>query len=201
MHCQIVTRIYKYATNQKCKIRRHGILTFFKVKYVKEFNRWKIQWTIRNFQSGFSNYTMWQECKPTLGLKLWRYDLVWFVAVFCVLCNPVNGFFCSEYSFSVPCPLVELLTLVLRDPGRIWNSNYTNQIRNLTSQFFGTWKQINKRCKLDPTNNRWLCVPMLFDLFANCLFVCLLAYFEKVYELIFILYYNLPKYVFSLKFI
>lgn len=42
---------------------------------------------------------------------------------------------------------------------------------------------------------------MLFDLFANCLFVCLLAYFEKVYELIIILYYNLPKYVFSLKFI
>ena len=36
MHCQIVTSIYKYATKQKCKIRRHGILIFFKVKYVKE---------------------------------------------------------------------------------------------------------------------------------------------------------------------
>lgn len=135
----IVTSIYKYATHQKCTIRRQGILIFFKVKCVKEFNRWKTSVNNKKL-SVFSSYTMLQERKPTLGLKLWRYDLVWLVAVICVLCNPVNGVFCSKYSFSMPFPLVELLKLVLRDPGRIWNSNYTNQIRNLTSRFFGAWK-------------------------------------------------------------
>lgn len=116
--------------------------------------------------SVFSSYTMLQERKPNLGLKFWRYDLVWLVAVFCVLCNPVNGFFCFKYSFSVPCPLVELLMLVLRDPGRIWNSNYTNQIRNLTSRFFGTWnKSIHNANSTQQT---------ITDNVYQCCLICLL---------------------------